>query len=143
VKYLLDTDHLVIIQRRSQPEWTHLRTRLADLQPSDFVLCSVTFHEQILGAHAFINRSTSSDQLVRGYRMLERSLADANNFTVLPFDRESALLFDHLRRRGIRIGTMDLRVAAVALRHGLTVLTRNTVDFVKVPDLHVADWSRA
>ena len=38
---------------------------------------------------------------------------------------------------------MDLRIAAIALRQGLTVLTQNTVDFEKVPNLSVADWTRA
>ena len=52
-------------------------------------------------------------------------------------------MFEDLRRQGIRIGTMNLRIAAIALRHRLTVLTQNMVDFEKVPNLSVADWTRA
>jgi predicted nucleic acid-binding protein len=36
---------------------------------------------------------------------------------------------------------MDLRIAAIALAHGLTVLTRNVVDFAAVPALLVEDWT--
>jgi len=75
--------------------------------------------------------------------VFERSLADASSFIVLSFDSESAEVFEDLRRQGIRIGTMDLRIAAIALRHRLTVLTQNTLDFEKIPNLSVADWTRA
>jgi tRNA(fMet)-specific endonuclease VapC len=36
---------------------------------------------------------------------------------------------------------MDLRIAATALVEKLTVLTRNTIDFLKVPGVVVEDWT--
>jgi tRNA(fMet)-specific endonuclease VapC len=36
---------------------------------------------------------------------------------------------------------MDLRIAAIALARGFTVLSRNTVDFSRVPELTVEDWT--
>ncbi len=36
---------------------------------------------------------------------------------------------------------MDLRIAAIALTKSMTVLTRNAVDFQKVPNLLVEDWT--
>ena len=35
---------------------------------------------------------------------------------------------------------MDLRIAAIALSRDVTVLTRNTVDFERVPNLKFEDW---
>jgi len=60
---------------------------------------------------------------------------------VLPFDEPAAIEFDAFRSQGVRIGTMDLRIAAIAVSNDLAVLTRNTVDFGQVPGLHVEDWT--
>ena len=46
------------------------------------------------------------------------------------------------RRQQVRIGTKDLRIAALALSKNATLVTRNTRDFAKVPGLHMVDWSR-
>jgi len=60
---------------------------------------------------------------------------------VLPYDVEAQLQFTHLRRQQVRIGTQDLRIAAIALSKNATLVTRNTRDFAKVPGLHMVDWS--
>lgn len=68
-------------------------------------------------------------------------LSDFAKQQVAPFDDQAAAQFDLLRRHRVRIGTMDLRIAAIALVHGFTVLSRNTVDFQKVPGLLIEDWT--
>jgi tRNA(fMet)-specific endonuclease VapC len=57
------------------------------------------------------------------------------------FDEKAADLFGSLRRKKVRIGTMDLRIASIALANDFTLLTRNLVDFQQVPDLKVEDWT--
>lgn len=49
--------------------------------------------------------------------------------------------FQRLKRSRLRIGTMDLKIAAIALVHDATLITRNRADFAKVPGLRVEDWS--
>jgi tRNA(fMet)-specific endonuclease VapC len=60
---------------------------------------------------------------------------------VLPFDTAATTVFDGLQAQRVRIGTMDLRIAAIALSQGLTLLRRNTRDFNRVPGLVTEDWT--
>jgi tRNA(fMet)-specific endonuclease VapC len=60
---------------------------------------------------------------------------------VLPFDAAAASIHDNLRTQRVRIATMDLRIAAIALSRSLILLTRNTRDFGKVPGLVTEDWT--
>ncbi|WP_145287297.1 type II toxin-antitoxin system VapC family toxin [Rosistilla oblonga] len=62
---------------------------------------------------------------------------------VVGFDDAEADVFTDLRSQKIRIGTMDLRIASIANANDLTLLTRNTVDFVRVPSLRFEDWTAA
>ncbi len=63
---------------------------------------------------------------------------------VLDFDRDCAAEFGRiraqLRSRGIEIPTVDLMIASVALVFGLTLVTNNTSDFHRIPDLVLEDW---
>ena len=139
--FLLDTDHLGIVQRRSAPEHANLARRMRQHSLEDFFVSIVSFHEQVIGWNAYIRRARGVEGPVRGYGMFQQILADFARMNVLPFDSQAAETFAELRRSGVRVGTMDLRIGSIALVRGLTVLTRNTVDFERVPGLRVEDWT--
>jgi len=44
------------------------------------------------------------------------------------------------KQQRIRVGTQDLKIAAITLAHGATLLTRNTRDFAQVPELNIENW---
>ena len=48
--------------------------------------------------------------------------------------------FARLCREAVRVGTMDLKIACIAITHEATLLTRNTIDFAKVPGLRFENW---
>ncbi len=139
--FLLDTDHLGIIQRRSVPDHSTLTRRMRRHSLESFFVSIVSFHEQVNGWSAYIRRARGVEGLVRGYGMFESILADFAQLNVLPFTTEAAERAAELRRSGLRVGTMDLRIGATALVCGFTVLTRNTIDFERIPGLPVEDWT--
>jgi tRNA(fMet)-specific endonuclease VapC len=139
--FLFDTDHVVIIQQQTQPEFGRLIARIGQFSASDFFVSIVSFHEQVMGWNTYLSRARNAAGVVKGYRGLEQILANFAQAQVLLFDDAAADLFDDLRKQRIRIGTMDLRIAAIALSRNMTVLTRNATDFTCVPGLNVEDWT--
>jgi tRNA(fMet)-specific endonuclease VapC len=139
MKYLLDTDHLSILQRKAGTDYLRLSNWMTQFSVTDFACCVVSLHEQLLGAHNFLNQAKNSAGLVRGYQFLERLPRDYSTFALLPFDSASAAIHDGLLARNLRLGAMDLRLASIALVHGLIVLSRNLRDFGRVPGLSTED----
>ena len=46
-----------------------------------------------------------------------------------------------MRVAKLNVGGMDLRIAAIALENNATVVTRNVVDFQRIPGLLIEDWA--
>ncbi len=141
MKYLLDTDHISFIQRRNGAEYLILTARIATHSPADFAFSVISFHEQVLGANAFINRARTPHDTIRGYTILLEILQGFSIAPVLPFNAAAVAIFDELRAQRIRIATMDLRIASIALELNLILLTRNSRDFNQVPGLVTEDWT--
>ncbi|ETW95252.1 MAG: hypothetical protein ETSY1_31355 [Candidatus Entotheonella factor] len=139
--FLLDTNHLVILQARTRRDFERLVARMSRYPASDFYVSIVSFHEQMLGWNAYISRARDTEGVVRGYRHLHDLIEYFRDAQVLPFDDAAAEAFNALGTKRIRTGTMDLRIAAIALAHDMTVLTRNLQDFQRIPSLKVEDWT--
>jgi tRNA(fMet)-specific endonuclease VapC len=60
---------------------------------------------------------------------------------LLDFNDAAYNYYQSLRQQQIRIGTQDLRIAAITLANQTVVVTRNQQDFSKVPDLSLEDWT--
>ncbi len=141
MKYLFDTDHISFLQQRRSLEFAHLTARIQQFEPADFALSVVSFHEQVLGAHSLINRAQTNTDLARGYALLLKILDGFALAPVLPLDARAMAVFDDLRQQRVRVSTMDLRIAAIAISNKLVLLTRNISDFSKVPGLVTEDWT--
>jgi tRNA(fMet)-specific endonuclease VapC len=136
----LDTDHFSILQQDRQSAST-LKARLAQLSPSDIEVTIVSFQEQAQGWLAYIKRARKRDQVLKGFFFLHGLLKDYLAHHVLPFDASAMDEFLRLQRQRIRIGTNDLRIAAIAKASGAKLLSRNLRDFRQVPGLDVEDWT--
>jgi tRNA(fMet)-specific endonuclease VapC len=141
VTYLLDTDHITLLQRATGPAYAALQARLAQHPPTELAFPIISLHEQVVGCHTYINQARTADDLVRGYAMLGTVLRAFTCATVLPFDAAAAAVYDTLVTQRVRLRRMDLRIAAMARARGLVVVTRNARDFGRVPGLEMEDWT--
>ena len=74
------------------------------------------------------------------YERLQQRIDFFASWAVLPWNSDAVDKFVHLRRKGVRIGSMDLKIACITLAHGGTWLTGNSVEYTKVPDLSCENW---
>ncbi len=139
--YLLDTDHASVLERPGDRCYAPLVANLNLHTPDGVGVAVASFHEQLLGAHNQIATAKSPDQLLEGYRQLFQVLDFFRGFPLVPYDEAALARFADLKARKVRIGTMDLRIAATALSRDLTLVTRNRSDFDRVPGLRLADWT--
>lgn len=140
--YVLDTDHLSLLARASDMAAGRLRLRMAQLQSEERITTIITFEEQMRGWMSHLSRAHSLQEQVGAYKRLKDFLNLIAQFTVLDFDGAAAAQFERLLHLRPRVGSMDLKIAAIALTRDATVLSRNLRDFTKVPGLRVEDWTR-
>lgn len=138
---LLDTDHLSVLEWEEQPACDLLRERLHRFPPDDIATSIVSFHEQVQGWLAYLNRARKPEQFVTAYAKLETIWRWFLKMNVLSYTAEAQAQFGQLKRQCRRLKTLDLRIASIALATGSTLLSRNLRDFRQVPGLSVKDWT--
>ncbi len=131
--FLFDTDVVShVLKRAPSPS---LLGRLATVPPEQQFTTAITVGEMVYGAY----RSPRREQLLR---QLEERVWP--NVRILPFNRAAAETYGRLRaaleRAGTPLSEPDLRIAAIALTHDLTVVTGNVRHFSRVPGLRVENW---
>jgi tRNA(fMet)-specific endonuclease VapC len=138
--FVLDTDHLSLLDRESRGAARRLSDRLAEVASEGVATTIVNFEEQMRGWLAYLARARTVARQIEAYQHLARHLDRYRGTTVLDFDERSAVEFQHLRKRHRRIGTMDLKIAAIVVSRGDTLLSRNLPDFSRIDRLRVGDW---
>ena len=138
---VLDTDHMSALEWGGGAAGQRLIARL-DIEPlSGAATTIITFEEQTRGWLSVLARARSLDEQVDAYRRLKRLLDNYLKIRVLDFDAGAAIEFRRLHRLRLRIGTMDLKIAAITLAHDAILLSRNLKDLRRVPGLRVEDWT--
>jgi tRNA(fMet)-specific endonuclease VapC len=137
---LLDTDHVNVLKYPEHPRFASLTTQLNTSDDQDIATTVITVEEQMRGWLAWINRSDDVHRQVPAYQELLRLFVFFSRWQVMPFDEQAASAFQDLRAQRIRIGTMDLKIAAIALVHDALLLSANLRDFQQIPNLRVANW---
>jgi tRNA(fMet)-specific endonuclease VapC len=100
----------------------------------------ITFEEQMRGWLAEIRLRRQVHQQAPVYERLPTFMDLFRRWEIILFDARAADEFERLRRARVRIGTQDLKIAAIALVHDGLLLSANLKDFRKVPELRVENW---
>jgi predicted nucleic acid-binding protein len=125
MRYLLDADWVIdaLVDRRNAAE------TLTQLSPEGIAISLVTVGEIYEGAYGHSDPQAHLATLREFLHPLHK--LNLNNSIVERFAETRAFL----RSRGQIISDFDILLAATALHHDLTVLTRNLRHFSRIPDL--------
>ena len=138
---LIDTDHATYLKYPESERGRRFIERVESLPKSEVVgVAIVTVEERMRGWLAVIAKEKSALRQVAGYRELMRLFEFYQEFEIVPFDEAVAQRFDDLQKQRLRLGTMDLKIAATALVHNALLLSANRRDFERVPGLRVENW---
>ncbi len=128
MKFLLDSNAVIAVLKGHRG----VNARIRQHRPADCAISAIVAHELFFGAY-------------RGQRQAENlARVEALRFEVLDFDREDARQAGRLRAAlasaGTPIGPFDVLIAGQALARGLTLVTHNVREFLRIPALQVEDW---
>ena len=130
-QYMLDTDTCAFILRRSSPT---LLKRIQQVPLQAQVMSVVTLAELLYGVQTSSRKKanrTAVDALVRHLTVIDWSRDAAEHYAEIRID---------LKKRGQRIGSNDLLIAANARSLGAVVVTNNVKAFGRVKGLEVENW---
>lgn len=129
--YLPDTNVCICVLRNSNDR---LVEKWLSHLPDEYSISSVVAFELWYGALRS-SRVTSESEKVKNFLAPHQ---------IIPFDGvialECARIRNLLERQGFRIGAYDLQIAATASAFNMTVITRNTSEFTRIPGLSVENW---
>lgn len=132
MKLLLDTNICIYIIKR-QP--ANVLKRFLEYQVGDVAISSITLAELRFGVAKSVQREKNAKALDEFIIPLE----------VVPFDEQAALAYGEIRtileKAGTPIGSMDMLIAAHAVSLGISLVTNNTREFIRVPALTLVDWT--
>jgi tRNA(fMet)-specific endonuclease VapC len=138
---LIDTDHVTFLKYPESERGRRFIARLESVGEGELVgVAIVTVEERMRGWLAAIAKEKSALRQVAGYRELMRLFEFYQEFEIVPFDEIAAQRFDDLLGQRLRLGTMELKIAATALVRNALLLSANRRDFERVPGLRVESW---
>lgn len=138
--YLFDTNHISVWLRGEGKEFEALAKRVQSESAIEVLVSIISFQEMINGWNAFAAKKRASEFLIRAYSEFETLISTFSEIPLLSFDEKAAEVYEQLLQRRLRVGTLDLRIAAIAIANRMTLVTRNQVDFQRITDLTIDDW---
>jgi tRNA(fMet)-specific endonuclease VapC len=136
--YVLDTDSLQLFQDGH----AQMVARVRAVAPSERAVSVVTVEEQLSGWYSQLRQAKRPDRLAWAYHRLAAAVRFLSQVQIIDLDESAIQRCQELKKRKLKVGTMDLRIAATVLERDAILVTRNVRDFQQVPGLRIEDWSK-
>ena len=78
--------------------------------------------------------------IAHAYELFEETFTDFHRIQVLSYTSQADALYQQWRQQGIHLAPNDLRIAATCVAHAAILISRNRLDFARVPGLQVEFW---
>jgi tRNA(fMet)-specific endonuclease VapC len=131
MKYMLDTNICIGIVRKKP---ARLLGKLVQFVPGDIGVSTITMSELAYGAQ-------KSNQPEKTFAALEQFLLPLE---IVEYDQNAASAYGKIRaeleRAGQPISAMDMLIGAHALSLNVVLVTNNTREFKRIPNLELEDW---
>jgi tRNA(fMet)-specific endonuclease VapC len=137
---LLDTDHLTVLKYTESERHARLHGRLLAPAPELIGTTIVNVEEQMRGWLSAIAKERTVLRQITAYRELTDLFDFFAKLNIISLSADAADLFNGFRKSGIKIGSMDLKMACIAVANNALFLTANRRDFEKVPGLRFENW---
>lgn len=125
--YLLDTDVCIALIKGQHG----IQERIRDIDPMDIKISDITLAELYFGAYKS-GREKHFDDVRKIYALFE-------SYPIQHLRKYGELRW-MLEQKGMKIGDMDMFIAATALEEDLILVTGNTDHFYRIPDLKIENW---
>ena len=135
--YVLDTDILTLYRYGHAAVTRNVATHAGDTLD----IAVLTVEEQLTCWYSLLRRSKQQAHAEFAYQKLIEAVHFLGRWNILLFTVSAMQRYKQLQAQRLNIGAVDLKIAAVTLEHGATLVTRNTRDFQRVPNLMIEDWS--
>jgi tRNA(fMet)-specific endonuclease VapC len=136
-RYLFDTDLFSLYFQNDVNVVRAVVSHVFD----DVAVSVITMQEVWDGWAAAISRAKTPAQIALGYSRLTATLNELRYWEVVSFAVGAATRYSVLKKQKLNVGGNDLKIAAIALETGATVVTRNRRDFARIPGVVTEDWS--
>lgn len=121
-----------------------LNQRLALIAPPERHIPVVAAGEIVRGWLAAVRQAEAKRgrmTLEFAFARFEESLVKMAPFALLPYTAAAHAQVEAWQQAKIRVGTNDMRIAAICVAHGATLATRNARDYAQLPGLAFDVWN--
>lgn len=133
MKYILDTNTCISLIRRQSER---VYEQLAKQRINDVGVSVITVAELQFGVAK--SRNPEHNRVLLEQFLVALTIADFDALAAAAYAQVRA----HLESKGKPIGSMDMLIAAHALRLDAVLVTNNVKEFARVPDLRIEDWTK-